>query len=96
MTGMINAKVNTNTNPNSRLQRMVRVAGLAVLVTLPLTGCMSFTGLVKQLAKDPAVVSLKVRTLYGSGELVRAGSNTNSVQITEEGEVVVNPRGEGR
>ncbi len=46
---------------------MIKTA-LAVLTVATLTllsGCMSITGLEKELAKDPAAVHLEVRSIYG-------------------------------
>ena len=66
---------------------------LSALLTLPLvgSGCTGLTGLATQLKDDPAVVRLDIVTLYGTGKLIRVGSNTNAVSIAPDGTITINP-----
>jgi uncharacterized protein YceK len=53
---------------------------IAVAALTLLSGCMSITGLEKELAKDPAAVHLEVRSIYGVVILDRNfPTDTNSV-----------------
>lgn len=67
---------------------------LVFLILLPLCGCSStnITKLVGALAKDPAIVSVYVPTMYGAVKFVRVGSTTNSVDVSPDGNVKVNPK----
>lgn len=65
---------------------------LILIAAMALTGCSStnITKLVGALAKDPAIVSINVPTMYGTVKFTRVGSQTNSVTISSDGEVRVN------
>jgi hypothetical protein len=53
---------------------------ILALIPLAFSGCMSVTGLEKELAKDPAAVHLEVRSIYGVVILDRNfPADTNSV-----------------
>lgn len=67
---------------------------LLAIAAASLCGCSStnITKLVGALAKDPAIVSVNVPTMYGTVKFVRVGSQTNSVAITSDGEVRVNAK----
>lgn len=66
---------------------------LALLV-VALCGCSStnVSSLVKALAKDPATVSVRIRSIYGSVDFVRVGGATNSVSISPDGTITTGPK----
>jgi hypothetical protein len=66
---------------------------LSTFCFLLFPGCTStnITKLVGALAKDPAIVSVYVPTMYGAVKFVRVGSTTNSVDVSPDGNVKVNP-----
>lgn len=59
---------------------------------LATTGCVNLSKLVIALSKDPAALRLQLTTIHGTLNLSRAGANTNSVKITNEGEIINNPQ----
>ena len=68
---------------------------LTILTLAPIAlfnqGCSTtnITKLTTALAKDPAIVVVKVSSVYGVVNFTRIGSNTNSVTITPDGVVTV-------
>jgi len=64
---------------------------ILALVAVALCGCSStnITKLVGALAKDPAIVSVNVPTMYGTVKFTRVGSGTNYVEVTSDGTVKV-------
>lgn len=66
------------------------VISLALCLTFSM-GCINLSKLTRELAKDPAALKVQLTTIHGSLNVSRAGSNTNSIQITSQGEIVVNP-----
>lgn len=60
---------------------------LTTLLLACTTGCSSLAQVAKQLKDDPAFVTVHVRTLYGSGFLVRDGRAANGNSVTPEGGV---------
>jgi len=67
---------------------------LAFLAVLIGSGCVCPSGmskLARELAKDPATVSLRVMTPYGSLDFVRANPLTNSIRysVSPDGRVSV-------
>jgi hypothetical protein len=68
---------------------MKRVLSLLPLVLL--CGCSStnITDLTKALAKDPAIVIVKVGSVYGTLSFVRVGSQTNGVTVSPDGSVSI-------
>lgn len=56
-----------------------------------LTGCSTtnITKLVGALAKDPAIVSVRVSSVYGTVVFNRVGTATNGVSITPDGTITV-------
>ena len=56
------------------------------------SGCSStnITKLATALAKDQAVVSMNVSSVYGTVKFVRIGGSTNSVTVNPDGTVTVN------
>jgi hypothetical protein len=61
------------------------------LPLLLLTGCSTtnITKLTEALAKDPAIVVIKVGTVYGTVNLTRVGTLTNGMTISPDGTVSV-------
>jgi hypothetical protein len=62
--------------------------------SMTLTGC-STAGLGKlarELKNDPAIVAVKAVTPWGNASLVRVGGQTNSVSVSPDGTVTINPR----
>lgn len=58
------------------------------------TGCASadkLATIANELKDNPAIISAKVNTLYGNATLIRVGNNTNSVTISPDGTVTINP-----
>lgn len=64
---------------------------LLVLLPILLCGCSTtnITKLTNALAKDPAIVVVKVTSIYGSVSLTRIGSHTNAVTVSPDGTVSV-------
>jgi hypothetical protein len=60
-------------------------------VLLCSTGCTGLASVTRQLKDDPAFVTVDVRTLYGSGRLVRDGRAANGNSITADGVTSVQP-----
>lgn len=54
-----------------------------------LTGCSTtnITKLVKELAKDPAIVTVRVSSVYGTVNFTRIGGHTNIVTVTPDGTI---------
>ncbi len=56
---------------------------LLLLPLLPLlSGCTGIAGVTRALAKDPATVSAKINTVYGTASLVRIGAVPAGSQVT--------------
>jgi len=64
---------------------------LLIVPCVMLTGCSStnITKLVGALAKDPAIVSVRVSSVYGTVVFNRVGVTTNGVSITPDGTITV-------
>ena len=64
---------------------------IASLLLIGLAGCSTtnITKLTEALAKDPAIVVLKVGTVYGTVNFTRVGSLTNGLTISPDGTVSV-------
>jgi hypothetical protein len=64
---------------------------IASLLLISLAGCSTtnITKLTEALAKDPAIVVLKVGTVYGTVNFTRVGSLTNGMTISPDGTVSV-------
>lgn len=52
---------------------------ILLLLLLSLSGCVSPSKLVRELAKDPATVHLRITTIYGVIELDRTAPRTNTL-----------------
>lgn len=63
---------------------------LAVLVVVVGAGCQSSPALVRALAKDPAIVSARIVTPWGTQSFTRVGGSTNIVSVGTDGSVTVN------
>lgn len=61
---------------------VAKVILASLLPAFLLTGC-GTSKLVRELAKDPATVSMKIHTIYGSVDLIRTVPGTNSVSIKD-------------
>ncbi len=63
-----------------------------LLPALSLSGCATkdISRLVGQLKNDPAIVSAKITTLYGTAQMTRVGGQTNSVSVAPDGTITVN------
>lgn len=67
----------------------MKITFAAIILALA-SGCMGTSGLVRQLARDPASAYISVDTLYGKVKLVRANPGTNvTVTVSPEGAVSV-------
>lgn len=74
---------------------MKRILVLTALAALPLCGCMSSAGFsktIRELSRDPAIVSGTIQTPYGAARFVRIGGTTNSVTVSPDGTVTVNSK----
>jgi hypothetical protein len=62
-----------------------------LLACLLLSGCSTtnITKLTEALAKDPAIVVVKVSSVYGTVNFTRVGSLTNGMTISPDGTVSV-------
>lgn len=59
---------------------------------LAFTGCSNMPKIVRALAKDQAIVSTKVVTIYGTAQLTRVGGVTNqTVTVSPDGTITVKP-----
>jgi len=67
----------------------MRIA-LAALCCLTLSCTPNFAKVMNSLAKDPAIVSGSVQTVYGTARFTRIGGTTNSVTVSPDGTVTVN------
>jgi hypothetical protein len=65
---------------------------LLVIPALLLCGCTGFGSLSKNLAEDAAIVKLKIGSPWGLQDVLRIGGTTNTVIITPDGSVTINPR----
>ncbi len=67
---------------------------IVFLMLLSLCGCSTtnITKLAKELSKDPAIISAKVSSIYGTASLVRVGVTTNRVTVSPDGTVTVGER----
>lgn len=65
---------------------------LLTLAMLPLIlcGCSGYGTISKNLAKDGAILWLDVNSPWGKQKAVRVGTTTNRVEITADGEIVIN------
>ena len=70
------------------MKRALTVLCAAVLVT----GCapMSPHQLVKEMAKDRAVFTGSIASVYGTVKFTRVGETTNKVTITSDGTITIN------
>lgn len=69
---------------------MTRVA-ITALLLFAVAGCTpNFAKVMNSLAKDPAIVSGSVQTVYGTGRFTRIGATTNAVTVSPDGTVTVN------
>lgn len=64
---------------------------LLLAILSPFCGCSTtnITKLTQALAKDPAIVVVKVGTVYGTVNFTRVGSLTNGMTISPDGTVSV-------
>jgi hypothetical protein len=65
----------------------------ALSLSLFCSGCVSpskLAAVVEQLKDDPAIISTKVSTIYGTAYLTRIGGQTNSVTVSPDGTITVN------
>ena len=66
---------------------------MRLLLLLPLcVGCQGMASFERQLAKDPATVVFTTVHPYGNVHLIRVGNTTNTLIITGDGAVTVNPK----
>lgn len=77
---------------DSNLKLKIKTLCLGAFVALSQPGCMSVGSLVKELAHDPATVSVQVMTPYGSLKFVRTNPSTNqSVVVDPTGVITIKP-----
>lgn len=55
------------------------------------TGCTGLAGVAKAVANDPAFVSVRVTTIYGTGLLVRDGRPLSANTVSPDGVVTSTP-----
>jgi hypothetical protein len=55
-------------------------------------GCTGMAGVVKAMAKDPAIATVEVTTIYGTLKVKRVGGSTNSVEVSDTGAIAVNKK----
>ncbi len=79
---------NQNRNRKGKMKtHKMKLALCATIAAIALSGCMNMPGIAKALSKDPAFVTVKVTTIYGSGLLVRDGRPENGNSISQEGSI---------
>lgn len=66
---------------------MKLLPAVALLIVLTTTGCTGLAPVVKALSKDQAFTTVDVKTLYGSGRIVRDGRPQNGNTISEGGAI---------
>lgn len=59
---------------------------LLTLLCIPMTGCVGYGAITRNLSKDGAIV--RVVTPYGT--FLRIGTTTNIVRITADGQIFIN------
>ena len=59
--------------------------------SLLLVGCTGMAGVAKAVANDPAFVSVRVTTIYGTGLLVRDGRPLSANTVSPDGVVTSTP-----
>lgn len=64
---------------------------LALLGVVVLSGCTNLDKSIEALGKDGAIVTGRIGTVYGTLDFRRVGATTNSVEVTPEGKITVNP-----
>jgi len=64
---------------------------VTVLCAVCFTGCNNMPAVAKALSKDPALVTLQVRTIYGTAFFTRDGRPLSADTITPEGAVTSTP-----
>lgn len=65
---------------------------IILLTALILCGCANQATLVRALAKDPATVSSKVVTPWGTAQFTRVGAQTNNtVIVSPDGSITIKP-----
>lgn len=72
------------------MKKLVTIIGLAALLA-GVSGCTStnITKLTQALAKDPAIVVVKVGTVYGTVNFTRVGTTANGMTISPDGTVAI-------
>jgi len=62
-----------------------------IAVAIICSGCVGgqTAALVRALSKDPATVSAKIVTPWGTASLVRVGGTTNNVVVSQDGTVTL-------
>jgi len=73
------------------MKKLSAILGLSALVALS-TGCAGMGTVSRNLKDDGAIVILEMGTPWGNQKLVRIGGQTNSVTVSPDGTVTINPR----
>lgn len=63
-----------------------------ILAVAASCGCTNTASLARALAKDPAIVSVRIGTPWGTQTLTRVGGSTNQVTVGTDGAVTVNAK----
>lgn len=71
--------------------KKITVGLLVVGAGACLMGCTGMAGVARAVAKDPAFVTVQVRTIYGSGMLVRDGRPLSGNVVSSQGDVSSTP-----
>lgn len=71
--------------------RKLFILTATAFVALVGAGCSSLSSVAKQLKDDPAIVVVNVGSPWGQQKLVRIGGTTNSVAVSPDGTVTINP-----
>lgn len=65
-----------------------------ILVLVPLLlltgGCAQYGTVSRELAKNGAIVKMKIGTPWGVQDIIRVGTTTNKVEIRPDGTIIIN------
>lgn len=71
------------------MKKSIAIAIIGTVAFLAFAGCANTPALLRALAKDPATVSVRIGTPWGTQMFTRVGGTTNSVTVSPDGSVTV-------
>ncbi len=73
------------------MKPLFALVGMIAITSLG-SGCGGLAKTARALSKDEAIVIVEVNTPYGKQKLTRIGGTSNSVEVSTDGTVVINPK----